>query len=153
MSLYSGVKRILFTSRWECAKKTSSLQGVADDVADKFIRGMETIKKCNLKDHVAKSLTHKTAGFVTCWNKEAIRKSSIATSSIVINFFINYLSFWWTQTGNFIDTFPEIKCSASESTYQEISASTFHGSPGETVQIIRRFSQVWKGNSQSWSGK
>ena len=42
-------------------KKTSSLQGVADDVADTFIRGTKTIKKCNFKDHVAKSLTHKTA--------------------------------------------------------------------------------------------
>ena len=42
-------------------KKTSSLQGVADDVADTFIRGTKTIKKCNFKDHVAKSLMHKTA--------------------------------------------------------------------------------------------
>ena len=41
-------------------KKTSTLHRVADDVPDKFIRGTKTIKKCKLKDHVAKSLTHKT---------------------------------------------------------------------------------------------
>ena len=107
MSLYSGVKYAEFyLSQDENAlKKTSNLQGVADDVADKFIRGTKTIKKCNLKDHVAKSLTHKTA---------VMRRAKFF---IVANFIISYWSFWCTQTSNFIDTFLEDKCSTSKSTY------------------------------------
>lgn len=59
--LWCKICREFYESQGENPKKNPGLQGVAGDGADTFIRGTKTIKKKNLKEHVAKSQIHKTA--------------------------------------------------------------------------------------------
>lgn len=62
--LWCKICREFYLSQGENAlnlKRIPSLQGVAEDGAETFLRGTKTIQKCNLKAHVTKSLMHKTA--------------------------------------------------------------------------------------------